>query len=233
MAREFNPVLGLIPAKLGSTRLPEKNIRPLGGKPLLGWAVDAARASGIIDRVVVSTEDQRVASVARDCGAEVPFMRPAELARDPAGVVQVALHALQALRAQGAEFRTLVILLPTCPLRTAQDIRDAFDFFRKNDGKFLMSVGRFSHTPFAALELGKDGLLKPFFPEYAGKRTQQHPPAWRANGAIHILDVGAFERSRSYYTQPLLGFAMPPERSIDIDGEAEFHEAERLLAVKS
>src|SRR4029434_3121443 len=104
----------------GSTRLPEKNIRPLGGKPLLGWTVEAARASGVIDRLIVSTEDELVAQIARACGAEVPFIRPAELARDPAGVVQVGLHALQAMRDLGAEFRTLVILLPTCPLRDAE-----------------------------------------------------------------------------------------------------------------
>ena len=229
MTRAFQPVLGLIPAKLGSTRLPEKNIRPLAGKPLIAWTIEAARASGVIDRLVVSTEDERVARVARDCGAEVPFLRPAELARDPAGVVQVALHALETLRRQGAEFRTLVILLPTCPLRTAKDIRDAFSFFVKRKGFFLMSVGQYSHTPFAALDLRKNGLLKPFFPKYIGKRTQQHPAAWRANGAMHILDVAAFEKTRSYYSEPLLGYPMPPERSVDIDGEAEFHEAERLL----
>jgi len=231
VTREFHPVLGLIPAKLGSTRLPEKNIRALAGKPLLAWTVEAARASGVIDRLVVSTEDERVARVARDCGAEVPFLRPTELARDPAGVVQVALQALQALRAQGADFRTLVILLPTCPLRMARDIQDALDLFKKKNGQFLMSVAQYPHTPFAALDLGKDGLLKPFFPEYAGKRTQQLPAAWRANGALHILDVAAFEKTHSYYSEPLLGYPMPPERSVDIDSEADFFEAERLLAL--
>ena len=232
MTREFHPVLGLIPAKLGSTRLPEKNIRPLAGKPLIAWTIEAGGASGVIDRLVVSTEDERVARVARKHGAEVPFLRPAELARDPARVVQVALHALETLRKQGAEFKTLVILLPTCPLRTAGDIKDAFSFFKKKNGLFLMSVGQYSHTPFAALDLRKNGLLKPFFPKYIGKRTQQHPAAWRANGAMHILDVAAFEKTRSYYSEPLLGYPLPPERSVDIDGEADFHEAQFHLARK-
>ena len=110
---ELGLVLGLIPAKRGSTRLPEKNIRPLAGKPLLHWTMDTARESGVIDRLIVSTEDEAVATVARARGAEVPFLRPPELARDPAGVVDVALHALQAMRELGAEFRTLIILLPT------------------------------------------------------------------------------------------------------------------------
>jgi len=228
--RNFNPVLGLIPAKLGSTRLPEKNIRPLGGKPLLCWTVEAARSSRVIDRLVVSTEDERIARVARECGAEVPFVRPAELARDPAGVEQVALHALGALREQGAEFRTLIILLPTCPFRSAADVRAGFDIFRSNDGKFLMSVAPYPHPPFAAMQLGDNHLLEPFFPEFAGKRSQQLPQAWRPNGALHILDVAAFEQTRSYYSQPLLGYAMPRERSIDIDSEEDLREAEQLLA---
>lgn len=229
MSREFAPVLGLIPAKHSSTRLPEKNIRPLGGRPLLGWAVEAARDCGLIDRIVVSTEDERIARVARECGAETPFLRPPELARDPAGVVQVALHTLSALREQGAEFRTLVILLPTCPFRTAQDIRDAFDLFRRVNGSFLVSVGPYPHTPFAALQLAEDHRLQPFFPQYWGKRSQELPVAWRPNGALHILEVAAFERAKSYTAQPLLGYPMPRERSVDIDTEEDWREAERLL----
>lgn len=216
--REFKPVLGLIPAKRGSIRLPEKNIRPLGGKPLLGWAIDAARESGVIDRLVVSTEDEGVARIARECGAEVPFNRPMELARDPAGVEQVALHALEAMRSLGAHFRTLVILLPTCPFRTAADLRAAWKLFVSRDGRFLMSVMPYPERPFPAMRLGEDA------------RLETMPTAWRANGALHILDVPAFEESRSYYAQPLLGYPMPRERSIDIDTEADWHDAERALA---
>lgn len=231
MPREFGPVLGLIPAKLGSTRLPRKNIRLLGGRPLLGWAIDAARASGVVDRLVVSTEDEAVARVARECGAEVPFVRPSELARDPAGVVQVALHALGELRAQGASFRTLVILLPTCPFRTAEDVRAAFALFRQHDARFLMSVGPYAHPPFAAMRLDGE-RLEPFFPQYSGRRSQELPAAWRPNGALHILDVAAFEQAKSYYAQPLIGYPMPAERSVDIDSEEDWRLAEAMLGAK-
>jgi len=227
---DLGPVLGLIPAKRGSTRLPEKNIRPLAGKPLLGWTVDAAQASGVIDRLVVSTENELVAKIARECGAEVPFVRPSALARDPAGVVQVALHALQAMRGLGAEFRTLIILLPTCPFRTAEDIRAAFELFREREAKFLMSVGPFPRPPFAAMELTGEGLLRPFFPQFIGKQSGELPQAWRANGAVHVLDVAAFEREKSYYAQPLVGYPMPRERSVDIDSEEDWREAEQLVA---
>jgi len=227
--KELGPVIGLIPAKRGSVRLPEKNIRLLAGKPLLGWTVDAARASGVMDRIIVSTEDELVAKVARECGAEVPFLRPLELARDPAGVVQVALHALQAMRELGANFKTLIILLPTCPFRTGEDIQAALKLFQEKNGKFLMSVGPYPHPPFAAMELKDDGLLRPFFPQFISKRSQQVAQAWRANGALHILDIAAFEREKSYYAEPLIGYPMTREKSTDIDSADDWLEAEFRL----
>ena len=154
-------------------------------------------------------------------------MRPAELAREPRACVQWRCTRCRRC-ARRAPIPHLVILLPTARCARHGTSRMHRSFKKKN-GQFLMSVGQYPHTPFAALDLGKDGLLKPFFPEYAGKRTQQLPAAWRANGALHILDVAAFERERSYYAQPLLGYPMPPERSVDVDNEADLLEAERLL----
>ncbi|MCU0842016.1 MAG: acylneuraminate cytidylyltransferase family protein [Thiobacillaceae bacterium] len=229
MARP-GPVLALIPAKGGSTRLRRKNILPLGGRPLIGWAIEAARAAGVADAIVVSTEDAEIAAAARELGAEVPFLRPDHLARDPAGVVDVALHALAALREAGREYATLIILLPTCPFRSAEDVRAALELFRAGDGRFLMSVSAYPHTPFAALELTGEGLLSPYFPEYIGRKSQEMPKAYRANGALHVLDVAAFETARSYYAQPLLGYVMPEARSVDIDTEADLRYAEFLLA---
>jgi len=225
--------LCLIPAKGGSTRLARKNVLPLGGKPLLGWAVDAAVQSGLMDRIVVSTEDQQIAEIARSLGAAVPFMRPQHLACDPAGVVDVALHALGELRNLGEEYRTLVILLPTCPFRSAGDIRGACELFRDAQASFLMSVSRYEHPPFAALSLDGEHRLRPYFPEYIGKKSQEMPAAFRANGAIHVLDVTAFERERSYYAQPLIGYDMPWQRSIDIDTEHDLRFAESLLGMNA
>jgi CMP-N-acetylneuraminic acid synthetase len=225
--------LCLIPAKGGSTRLARKNVIKLGGRPLLGWAIDVARDCGLTDRIVVSTEDEAVAAVARELGADVPFLRPLHLARDPAGVVDVALHALTTLREQGDDYQTVVILLPTCPFRSVEDIRNALQLFRHNNGQFLMSVSRYEHTPFAAMGLGADQVLYPYFPQYIGKKSQEMPVALRANGAIHVLDVAAFERARSYYAQPLIGYEMPWERSIDIDTAHDLILAESLLQVRA
>ncbi len=224
-------ILGLIPAKGGSTRLAKKNIRQLAGRSLLAWTAEAARASGVMDRIIVSTEDEEVAEAARVIGLEVPFMRPLELARDPAGVVQVALHALDMLEAAGETYDTLVTLLPTCPLRSSEDIRGAYDLFIERKRPFLMSVSEFEHTPLAALGPTEDGRLEPYMPQYFGRKSQEMPKAYRPNGAVHVLDVKAFRQANSDLVQPLVGYVMPIERSFDIDTEADLRAAEIHLTL--
>jgi len=203
-------------------------MRLLGGKPLIAWAIDAAKAAQLSAEIIVSTEDTEIAKYVETCGVEV-LIRPEKLAVDPAGVVDVALHALEVLKKQKRLFKTLVILLPTCPFRTAEDIQSAIKLFKEKNGHFLMSVSEYTHTPFAAMGINQDGLLNPYFSDCIGKKSQQMPIAYRANGAIHVLDVTAFEIAKSYYAQPLIGYVMPQARSIDIDNEEDLHYAEFLL----
>ncbi len=230
-SRGAERVLGLIPAKGGSTRLAKKNIRPLAGRSLLAWTAEAARASGVIDRLIVSTEDDEVAETARAIGLEVPFLRPPELARDPAGVVQVALHALAVLESAGESYDTLITLLPTCPLRSADDVRDAYDLFIERNRPFVLSVSEFEHTPFAALGPTEDGRLEPYMPQYFGRKSQEMPKAYRPNGAVHVLDVAAFREAGTDLAQPLVGYVMPRERSFDIDTEDDLRAAEVHLSL--
>ncbi|MEG3637845.1 acylneuraminate cytidylyltransferase family protein [Magnetococcus sp. PR-3] len=221
--------LCLIPAKGGSTRLRQKNIRHLGGQPLIQWAYASAQESGVCDRIILSTESEEVARVARGLGLDVPFMRPEHLAKDPAGVVDVALHALDVLAEQGEQYERITLLLPTCPFRTSAHIREAYELFDQRNGQFLMSVSPFSHTPFAAQQVDEAGHLVPVFPEHVGKRSQQMPSAYRPNGAIHVLDVQAFQQARSYYAQPLIPYIMPIEASVDIDDAFDLFMAEQML----
>ncbi len=223
-------ILGVIPAKAASTRLSRKNVRLLGGKPLLGWAAEAARATGRFDRLVVSTEDEEVAAVARRHELEVPFVRPAELAVDPVEADGVALHAIEALAAQGERFDVVAIMLPTCPLRTADDIDAALDLFLARDEPNLMSLSAFTHTPYAALRVGDNGQATPVFPDLFGRSRREHPSAYRPNGAIHVLDVDWFQQTRSYREGPMIGYVMPLDRSVDIDTEGDLRLAELMLA---
>lgn len=218
----------LIPAKAASTRLKSKNMQLLGNKPLLGWAIETAISANISADIVVSTEDKEIAAYANSKLVK-SLIRPEKLAVDPAGVVDVALHAIETLRLDGIVYKTIIILLPTCPFRTSQDIISALELYENKQANFLMSVSVYSHTPFAALNLNENNILEPYFPSYIGKKSQQMPSAYRANGAIHILNVAAFEREKSYYAQPLVGYAMPPNRSIDIDTLEDLQYAEFLL----
>ena len=222
-------VLCLIPAKGGSVRLPRKNIRKLAGKTLLEWTVACANAAGLFQRISVSTEDEEVAIEARRLGVEVPFMRPDHLARDPAGVVDVCLHALDEWAARGETFDTLVILLPTSPFRRAADVTGSMERYLESGVEFLMSVGREEHSPLSSLIM-RDGLLQPLHPEWlnrtGAKAPADLPVLVRANGAVTIVDVARFRRERNYYAYPLAAYEMPWEFSVDVDTEKDFAMAE-------
>ncbi len=223
--------LVLIPAKAGSTRLPRKNVRPLQGVSLLVRTIRRAQALNGISRICVSTEDVEVAEQARQSGVDVPFMRPAELARDPAGVVDVALHALDWFEQHGEAFDTLVILLPTSPFCRSQDIEGARQVYLERNVDFLMSVSQERHSPLTSLIL-KDGLLSPLHPDWldrtGAKAVADSPVLVRANGAVTIVDVAAFRRERNYYGHPLAAYEMPWERGVDIDTDMDFQFAEFL-----
>lgn len=221
-------ILILIPAKAASTRLALKNMKLLGGKPLLQWAIDSAKEALLDAEILISSESSEIIQFALSQGV-MAQQRPEKLAVDPAGVVDVALYVLDELQNVGKYYKTLIILLPTCPFRSSKDIQQALELFENENAQFLMSVSEYSHTPFAAMGLDENALLTPFFPSHIGKKSQQMPKAYRANGAIHILNVNAFRKERSYYAQPLVGFPMPAERSIDIDTESDLHYAESLI----
>jgi CMP-N-acetylneuraminic acid synthetase len=225
-----NRILGFIPAKGVSTRLPRKNLALLAGRPLLAWAIDAARQSGVVDRIAVSSEDDEILQCAADHGADFPLVRPEALARDPAGIVDVALFALDQLERQGEPFEIIIILAPTAPLRTADDVANCLAIYKRVQPNFVMSVSPFAHTPFAALTLNEVGELVPVFPEHFGRKSQDMPAAFRPNGAVHVLGVGRFRQVKSYLEPPLVPYVMPRERAVDIDVAADLIEAQILLA---
>jgi len=222
-------VLCLIPAKGGSVRLPRKNVRKLAGKTLLERTVECANAAGLFQRISVSTEDEEVAAEARRLGVEVPFMRPDRLARDPAGVVDVCLHALDEWELRGEVYDTLVILLPTSPFRRVIDVTGSMERYLQSGVEFLMSVGREEHSPLSSLIM-KDGLLQPLHPEWlnrtGAKAPANLPVLVRANGAVTIVDVVRFRQERNYYGYPLAAYEMPWEYSVDVDTEKDFAMAE-------
>ncbi len=222
-------VLGLIPAKGASQRFPRKNLARLGGKSLLERALGSAMDSKVLTTIAVSSEDYEIRNEANRLGADVVLRRPANLAQDPAGVVDVALASLEELRRQGNEFDAVCILLPTAPLRIADDVRAAVALWHRVRPAFVHSVSEFEHTPFAALVKVTEDEVLPAFPEKFGKKSQEVPPAFRVNGAVHVLDVRRLRKTKSYFTPPLVPYFMPRMRSVDVDTPEDLLYAQFLV----
>jgi CMP-N,N'-diacetyllegionaminic acid synthase len=223
--------LGLIPARGGSKGLPGKNIRPLAGKPLLAWTIDAARASGVIDRLVISTDDDGIAAVAREHGCEAPFLRPAHLATDESPTIDTVMHALETL---GDLFDILVLLQPTSPFRTDADIAACVRRCTDEGMPACVGIIRATESPFWMFTQAPSGELEPVVArDQLPTRRQLLPPAFLINGAVYAARVDWLRQHRSFFGPGACGWEMPAERSLDIDTLEDFKAAECRLAAAS
>ena len=220
--------LALIPAKGASTRLPRKNLAPLDGSSLLERAILQAQDCTLFDAIAVSSEDDEILATAAQLRVDHVIVRPEALARDPAGVNEVALHALESLREAGSSWDAVCILLPTSPLRSSVDIHGAHEVWVESRPDTVISVSAFSHTPFAGL-VNERGELHPLHPKQFGKKSQDVPEIFRPNGAVMFLDIKRFQETMWYLSPPLRPYIMPANRSIDVDSELDLAMASLLL----
>lgn len=218
-------VLALIPARGGSKGIPGKNIIPLAGKPLLGWTVEAAQACAAIDEIVLSTDDEAIAETGRRLGASVPFMRSASLATDEASTMDVVFDALDRLPG----FDVVVLLQPTSPLRTAADIDACLALL--DSALACVSVRPAGDHPYLTFRVDDQHQLVPFasVPEGQSLRRQDLPGAWCLNGAVYVADIPWLRAQRSFISALTVAYAMPAERSMDIDTPADLRAAEDVL----
>jgi pseudaminic acid cytidylyltransferase len=219
----------VIPARGGSRRFPRKNVAPLRGRPLLAWAVDAARASSVFSDVWVSTEDAEIAAVAAQLGAPI-HPRPASLATDEATIVQVALDFAAWLEGQGARVEHLGIVLPTAVLVRGGDLRGAWEALSAREADGVMAVTTYLESPFQALE-DVDGHLRLFFGAAHARQSQKLPPVVVDAGAFYLVRVAALRDEQTLYVGRLIGHAVPRERSLDIDEPVHLAIAEALMDV--
>lgn len=215
--------VAIIPARGGSKRLPRKNILPLGGRPMLCWSVEAALESCIFDRVCVSTDDDEIARVAEEVGAEV-LRRPASLGSDEATVAEVCRHHLQEWAGAGEYFDHLYCLYPTAPLRNADDLRAMASIFsKKNDAIAVVAVTQFLHYPHQALQLGEHGDLRPFWPKLVNLRGSDLPSLVAGNGSTYAAAIAPFMQTLDFMpAEGLYAYSMDLIRSIDVDTQAEY-----------
>ncbi|WP_126428726.1 cytidylyltransferase domain-containing protein [Brevibacillus marinus] len=219
-------VLAVIPARGGSKGVPRKNIRQLAGKPLIAWTIEAAQQSAYLDRIVVSTEDEEIAEVARQYGAEIPFLRPRELAQDDTPGIDPVLHAVECL-----PFYDFVVLLqPTSPLREASDIDRCIEMCVSRGERACVSVTAADKPPQWMYQLDRDFRLQPIVPQaQLLTRRQDAPHVFVLNGAVYVAQTEWLKRSRSFLTENTAAYVMPKERSLDIDSELDLRIAAELL----
>lgn len=212
-------ILAVIPARVGSKGIPRKNIAPIAGHPLIAWTILEAQKSKSLSRIVVSTDSEEIAAVARRYQAEVPFLRPADLAQDETPGIAPALHALHWMEEkEGCRPNYVMYLQPTSPLRTAQDIEGAIDLLQKKRAEAVISVTEADQHPFWMKTISPEGKLEDFQKaDRAFDCRQELPLVYTLNGAIYLTRREVLLEKRSFYSEATYAYVMPRERSIDID----------------
>lgn len=221
-------MLALIPARGGSKGLPGKNIRLLNGKPLIAYTIEAALASSFVKRVIVSTDDISIAQIAVQHGAEVPFLRPANLATDETLSIDVYCDIISRLEKQTQEeINEFIVLQPTSPLRNSHHIDEAISLFRDKNANSVISYCEEHHPIVWHKRITEDGRFQDIFP-HSIKNRQDEQKSYFPNGAIYILDKSVL-LSRNYYTDSSYAYIMDRKYSIDIDKLEDFEYCEFLL----
>lgn len=221
-------MIAIIPARGGSKGLPGKNIRPLNGKPLIAYTVEAALKAKHIDRVIISTDDEEIARVAMQYGAELPFMRPAYLASDTAMAVDNYIYTIGRLEGEsGRHIDSCVVLQPTSPLRIAEDIDGAVELYLQKNADSVISYTQEAHPISWHKYLDSEGHFIDII-ESKMRNRQDLKVSYYPNGAIYVFKT-AIIRQKKYYTDNSYAYIMPRNRSIDIDYIEDFEYAEFLL----
>ena len=221
-------ILGLIPARGGSKRLPNKNILPLGGKPLIVWAIMAAQASRYIDRIILSSDDQEIIKIARLHGCDVPFVRPAELSTDKSDSSSVALNALDNLE---ESFDYLALIQPTSPFVQGADIDGCIDLCIARNANSCVSVSEASKPPFWTYTIDEKDKLNTVMGDI-DNRPLQHtgiPTYYTLNGSVFVAKTDWLRKRRDFVGQGTVAYQMEKKRSIDIDTQWDLTLAETLL----
>lgn len=224
--------IAIIPARSGSKGLPDKNIRLVAGKPLLAYTVEAALDSGMFDVVHVSTDSEKYAEIARQAGADVPFLRSEALATDTASTWDAVREALRKYEAAGSAFDTVMLLQPTTPLRTADDVVEAYRMKEEKKATSVIGVCEVDHSPLWCDTIPEDGNMSGFGDrELAWITRQEMKQFYRVNGAIYLMDTERILRCEddSLYDDNCYALFMDRKKSVDIDCEDDLALVEFLI----
>ena len=220
--------LGLILARGGSKGIPRKNLKLLAGKPLIAWTIEAALQSQQLSSIVVSTDDPEIAQVAQHWGADIPFLRPTELAQDDTPSIKPVLHALAEL----PHIDSVMLLQPTSPLRTATDIDMCIALAHEHNASSVVSVTESANHPYWTYQLDAECKLSKFLDQPTVTRRQDLPLAYALNGALYFASASWLKRYKTFVTEETVAYVMPKERSVDLDTYLDWYFAEWLFQEK-
>jgi N-acylneuraminate cytidylyltransferase len=221
--------VAVIPARGGSKRIPHKNIRPFAGKPIIAYPLRAARASGLFDRVIVSTDDPQVASVAREYGGETPFPRPATLADDFTGTNAVVKHALMWLATQGVRVEYACCIYATAPFLRVGDLQQGYEKLLATGKSFAFSVTTFPFPIQRSVRINADGTVDAFFPEFINSRSQDLEEAYHDAGQFYWGRTEAFMSDAIVFSRASIPVVLPRHLVQDIDTLEDWHRAELMF----
>ncbi|MGN6137099.1 MAG: acylneuraminate cytidylyltransferase family protein [Aureliella sp.] len=224
-------VFGLVTARGGSKGVPRKNLAPLAGKSLLEWTAQSALASHRLDRVILSTDDEEIADAGLECGLEVPFMRPPELARDETPTLPVIQHAIEHLQARGERFDAVFLLQPTNPLRLASDIDGAIELMERTGADSVIGFVDVGEKHPARMKFIADGRVidPPFAEQFEGQRRQDLPQLFLRDGSVYLTRTSVVMEQNSIKGRDCRAWIIPPERACAIDSPFDIFLAEQLL----
>lgn len=221
--------IAIIPARGGSKRIPRKNIKPFCGKPMIAWSIEAALQSACFDQVIVSTDDAEIAEVARQWGAAVPFVRPAELSDDHTGTIPVIRHAIEWFNLQGQSVEQVCCLYATAPFVTAEDLRRGLDVLQGNDCDYAFSVTSFPFPIQRAIRINAEGRAEMFSPEHFNTRSQDLEDAFHDAGQFYWGRAVAWLQGEMIFSPHSLPVLLPRHRVQDIDTPEDWARAEWLF----
>ena len=219
--------IAVIPARGGSKRIPRKNIKPFGGKPMIAYAIAAARESGLFEHIIVSTDDEGIAAVARACGASVPFRRPAELADDQTTTVPVIAHAAAWFAERGQAADAVCCIYPCVPLLRAEDLRGAYELFRSRDADYVYPVVPFHSSPWRGMRKPESGPMQFVYPEYELTRTQDLERCFYDAGQFYWGKAVAWRAGLRMHSNGH-GYEIAAHRVVDIDTPDDWVRAELM-----
>lgn len=228
-----NKYLAIVTARAGSKRLPNKNIRELGGKPMFVWSVLAGLNCPLITRTIVSTDSREYQRIAIAAGADCPWLRDPSLGRDETSSADVVMEVLERLGDEISQYRGLVLLQPTSPLRTAEDICNALTLYEARNAPAVVSVSEAECPPPWIGQLPPDLVMDEFVPpQFRGLRSQELGHWYRLNGAVYVIGIEEFRRELGFKPKGALAYVMPRERSVDVDTVFDFDLAEFFMSRK-